>query len=154
MILRIYKKNNINRLIDITNQIEQIEQIDNKTIIIQRYLNLIKKTENDISEVYTEQTELLYENKDYIVVSYKKILQQNNLFPNLKVYSYDKNIKYCETIVNIDTVTDIQINKIKLIKESIQFLEIELNDDNDNFRESYSIETLLNQIKQQILDHK
>ena len=43
------------------------------------------------------------------------------------------------------------INQLIVINESINFLEIELNDD---FKESYSIKTLLDQIKQQILNHK
>jgi len=146
MIYRIYKINN-NTLIDIIEQ--ENNKVKRETIRIQRYLNLIKKTINNITEVYTEQTELLYESDNYIIVSYKKILQQNELFPNLKVYSYDKNIDYCETNLNIDKIK--QIDKIKLIKESINFLEIELD---NNFKESYSIETLLDQIKQQILDHK
>ena len=141
MVLRIYKKNN-NLLVDI------IDRVNGELIQIQRYLNLIKKTKNNITEVYTEHTELLYENDDYIIVDYKIIIHPNDFFPNLKVYEYDKNIEYNE----INLIVDIkQIKKIKIIQESITFLEIEFI---DNFTESYSIKTLLDQIKQQILDHK
>lgn len=147
MIIRIYKRNHEN-LVDINyNHKKQIEIIK-----IQRYLNLIKKIKNNKIEVYTEQTELLYENDDYIIVSYKKILHNNELFPNLKVYLYDKNIDYWETTINVDENVNVKlVEKIKLINESINFLEIELNDD---FKESYSIKTLLGQIEQQILNHK
>lgn len=148
--IRIYKRNN-NILTDI-NKEKYNDIINNKQIKIQRYLNLIKKTVENVIEVYTEQTELLYENDDYIVVEYKKILQDNELFPNLKVYEYDKNIEYNETNIKIEEINNINnIKKIKLIKELITFLEIELNDD---FKESYSIKTLLDQIKQQILNRK
>ena len=126
---------------------------------IKRYLNLIKTTYNNTIEVYTEQTELLYENNEYIIVSYKKIIQSNELFPNLKVYDYDKNVEYNEVEIDkkidknkIDkNKIDKKIDKIKLIKELITFIEIDLD---DNFKESYSIKTLLDQIKQQILNHK
>jgi hypothetical protein len=161
MLLRIYKKNNINSLEDIDNIIninKIIKQINSgiddiiTQIKIQRYLNLIKKTKNNLSEVYTEQTELIYENDDYIIVSYKKIIQQNELFPNLKVYNYDKNIEYYEIDIKKDKID--KINKIKLIKEVITFLEIDLDDElYDDFIKSYSIKTLLDQIKQQILNH-
>lgn len=148
--IRIYKRNN-NILTDI-NKEKYNDIINNKQIKIQRYLNLIKKTVENVIEVYTEQTELLYENDDYIVVEYKKILQDNELFPNLKVYEYDKNIEYNETNIKIEKINNINnIKKIKLIKELITFLEIELN---DNFKESYLIKTLLDQIKQQILNRK
>ena len=142
--IRIYKRNHEN-LVDINyNHKKQIEIIK-----IQRYLNLIKKIKNNTTEVYTEQTKLLYENDDYIVVLYKKTLHDNDLFPNLKVYSYDKNIDYLEVNIKIEKIN--KIDKVKLIKESINFLEIELD---DNFKESYSIKTLLDQIEQQILNHK
>jgi len=147
MIIRIYKRNH-EKLVDIDyNQKVQKNQIEQ--IKIQRYLNLIKKIKNNTTEVYTEETELLYDDDDYIIVSYKKTLHNNELFPNLKVYSYDKNIDYWEVNIKIEKINEInEIKKIKLINESIKFLEIELN---DNFRESYSVETLLDQIKQQIL---
>lgn len=147
MILRIYKKNinNKNELIDI--DIDNVNGVINQKNI-KRYLNLIKATHDNTIEVYTEHYNLLYENDDYVIVSYEKILQHLNTFPNLKSYDYDKNINICSTLINSNIN---QINQITLIRESITFLEIIVNDE---IKESYLIETLLNQIKQQILNHK
>jgi hypothetical protein len=147
MILRIYKRNtnNKNELTDIDIDIDIVNRGTNEKTNqknIKRYLNLIKATYDNKIEVYTEHYDLLYEDNEYIVVSYEKILQDLNTFPNLKTYDYDKNINNCCTIIN---------NEIKLIKESIMFLEILVD---DKIKESYLIKTLLDQIKQQILNHK
>lgn len=146
--IRIYKRNNNTLIdIDINTQTNNNKRTINKKNI-KKYLNLTQLTFQDTIEVFTEHTELLYENDDYVIVEYKKIIQPKDFFPNLKVYSYDNDIEHNETNLIVDIK---QINKIKLINESIKFLEIKLN---DNFKESYSIKTLLDQIKQQILDHK
>jgi hypothetical protein len=152
MILRIYKRNINNK-----NELINIKTTNHNTLNknIKRYLNLIKESYNNKIEVYTEHYNLLYESNEYIIVSYNKIVQDNDLFPNLKEYSYDKNINYQETKINNQETKinnqETKINNIKLIKEIITFLEIDLN---DNFIESYTIETLLDQIKLQILNHK
>jgi hypothetical protein len=147
MILRIYKKNN-NVLMNIINNTKNIT--NKETIKMQRYLNLIKEIKNNTTEVYTEQTELLYENDEYIVILYIKNNHENELFPNLKVYSYDKNIDYWEININVKQIEKIKLEEIKIKNGSINFLEIKLNDD---FKELDSIKILLDQIKQQILNH-
>ena len=150
MIFRIYKRNK-NKLVDIidingkTNQTNQTNQTN-----IKRYLNLIKKTSSNKVEVYTEHTELILEFDDYIIVTYKKIKYDLDYFPNLKLYEYDKDINLVN--IQINKLQQInKINKVNIIKEFVTFIELDVD---DTFRESYSIETLLDQIKQQILNHK
>jgi len=99
--IRIYHKSK-NQLINI-NKANKINKSNKANIKIKRLYNnliqIIEKTNNSIIkiETYTEKYTLIYEDINFIVFEYNKKIQENNTFPNLKVYDNEieiENIEY------------------------------------------------------------